>query len=250
MAIDNPIDALKQQFEMEDLSVSPVTKGLLRVATLLPLGWPINKAIELLTGNLAAQSLERYRLLLETCCEENGRQQNEIAKLRETLTPEQLQARAKVAVELLLDAARKAESTRARDRVKRIGLIFANAIVEPGPVEADEVEEMMRVAMELGDHDIKLLAKLVRIEGPMLETRDHIPRYDAYLKWEDGSWGNHILPEVESGFSKLESYGLVSRLAPPNNLNITADFQHRYVLLKKGMRFVTLIRETAVRAGT
>jgi len=155
MAIDNPIDALKQQFEMEDLSVSPVTKGLLRVATLLPLGWPINKAIELLTGNLAAQSLERYRLLLETCCEENGRQQNEIAKLRETLTPEQLQARAKVAVELLLDAARKAESTRARDRVKRIGLIFANAIVEPGPVEADEVEEMMRVAMELGDHDIK-----------------------------------------------------------------------------------------------
>ena len=36
-----------------------------------------------------------------------------------------------------------------------------------------------------------------------------------------------------------------SRLAPPNNLNILADFQNRYVLLKKGLRFVTLIREAA-----
>jgi hypothetical protein len=46
-------------------------------------------------------------------------------------------------------------------------------------------------------------------------------------------------------FSKLESYGLVARIPPPNNLNISADFQNRYVLLKKGARFATLIREAA-----
>ena len=102
---------------------------------------------------------------------------------------------------------------------------------------------MMRVAMELSDHDIEFLREFVRIEGFMLEGQDHIPRYDAHTKWEQGRWRDRIDPEIDSVFSKLESYGLVARLAPPNNLNLMADFQNRYVLLKKGLRFVVLIRE-------
>jgi hypothetical protein len=109
----------------------------------------------------------------------------------------------------------------------------------------ETTEEMMRVAMELSDHDIEFLRELVRIESSLFQTQDHIPRYDAYTKWEQGRWGDRIDPEIDSVFSKLESYGLVARLAPPNNLNILADFQNRYVLLKKGLRFVTLIREAA-----
>ena len=127
--------------------------------------------------------------------------------------------------------------------MKRIGLILANAVVESKRTEADEVEEMMRVAMELSDHDIEFLRELVRIEGLMLQAQDHIPRYDAHAKWEQGRWGDRIDPEIDSVFSKLESYGLVARLAPPNNLTLLADFQNRYVLLKKGLRFVILIRE-------
>jgi hypothetical protein len=101
----------------------------------------------------------------------------------------------------------------------------------------------MRVAIELSDHDIEFLRELVRIEGFMLEAQDHISRYDAHTKWEQGRWGDRIDPEIDSVFSKLESYGLVARLAPPSNLNLTADFQNRYVLLKKGLRFFILIRE-------
>jgi hypothetical protein len=65
------------------------------------------------------------------------------------------------------------------------------------------------------------------------------------LRWEQGFWGTRIIPEIDSVFSKLESYGLVARIPPPNNLNIMADYQNRYVLLKKGVRFVTLTREAA-----
>jgi len=85
----------------------------------------------------------------------------------------------------------------------------------------------MRVAMELSDRDIEFLRELIRIESRMLETRDHIDRYNAYTAWDHGSWGNRVDPEIDSIFSKLESYGLVSRIPPPNNLNITADFQNR-----------------------
>jgi hypothetical protein len=69
------------------------------------------------------------------------------------------------------------------------------------------------------------------------------------MMWEQGPWGTRIDPEIDSVFSKLESYGLVSRIAPPNNLNISADFQNRYVLLAKGLRFVDLVQQRATGAG-
>jgi hypothetical protein len=172
------------------------------------------------------------------------RNEGEIRKVRETMSPEESQAREEVSRELLLDAARKAESTRAKERVKRIGLILANAIVESKP-DADETEEMMRAAMELSDREIEFLRELVKIESSILETQGHIPRFEAHNSWERGPWGDRVDPEIDSIFSKLESYGLVARLAPPNNLNISADFQNRYVLLKKGLRFVILIREAS-----
>jgi len=97
--------------------------------------------------------------------------------------------------------------------------------------------------MELSDRDIEFLKELIKIEGAMLQAQDHITRQTAHTKWEHGWWGARIDPEIDSVFSKLESFGLVARLAPPNNLNITADFQNRYVLLKKGLRFSTLVQE-------
>ena len=79
----------------------------------------------------------------------------------------------------------------------------------------------------------------------MLETRTHIDRYNAHMAWERGFWGTRSDSELDSVFSKLESYGLVARIAAPNNISISADYQNRYVLLKKGLRFSHLICETA-----
>jgi hypothetical protein len=242
---DHPFDALEKQFEMENLSTSSVARAVLGIASLVPFKWPFDKAVEALKGHLAADSLSRIRLMLAACMAEVRKYDDQIRELHDAKTNQHPEVRERISKELLLDAARKAESTRAEERVKRIGVILANAVVGLKIPDADETEEMMRVAMELSDRDIEFLKELVRIEGSLLQARAHIPRYDAHQRWEQGFWGDRVDPEVDSVFSKLESYGLVVRIPPPNNLNITADFQNRYVLLKKGTRFVALVREAA-----
>jgi hypothetical protein len=246
MPIDDlEFDALKQRFELAGSSTSPLTKAVLGIASLMPLTWPFDKAARKISGHLAADSLERIRLLLEACMNEVRKHDNEIRELREKNTAQEMETREEVSRELLLEAARRAEGTRSKARVKRIALILANAVVESKSINADEAEEMMRVAAELSDQDIEYLRELIKIEGSLLQSADHIPRYDAYVKWEQGFWGDRIDPEIDTVFGKLESYGLVSRLAPPNNLTVLADFQNRYGLLRKGMRFASLIHEAA-----
>lgn len=242
---DNPIDALNRQFEMEDLSKSPVTEQLLKLASYLPLG-PLGKVVDWLKTHIANQSTERNQLLLETIESEIKRHGAELERTKTTVDATVKRTSPQVMFELLLDAARRAANVRAEARVKRIGLILFNAIAEPKAADTDEVEEMMRVAMELSDRDIVYLRELIRIEGKLLEGRDHISRYDAHTLWINGFWGDRVIPEIDSIFSKLESYGLVGRIAAPNNMNIMADIQTRYVLLPKGARFVELIKSRGI----
>ena len=242
---DNPIDALKHRFEMEDLSTSPITGRVLQIASSLPLISPLDKVIEWLKTHLSADAAERDRLMLETVAAEVVRHGEELEQTKKILTDQASRMSEEVLGPLLVDAARKAENTRSKERVRRIGLVLANAMIETGPADADEIEELMRVATELSDRDVELLRELVRIEGAVVQAQGRIPRYDAHMLWEQGWWGTRVLPELDSVFSKLESYGLVSRIAPPNNQNIMADFQNRYVLLAKGERFVALIKSRA-----
>jgi hypothetical protein len=245
MPIDDATRALKQLFELEDLSKSPVSERLAAVVSALPLPYPFDKLAESIKGRLTSDAVQRIKLMLEACIEETNRQAERVGNLQAKMDEQEAQIRSDVLTELVMDAARKAENTRSKERVKRIGRILANAAFETKPTDADEVEEMMRVAMELGDREVKLLRALVKIEGESVLTKGRIERYDAYTRWEKGPWGNRLDPELDSVFSKLESYGLVSRIAPPNNLNVMADVQNRYVLLWKGARFAQLIRSLA-----
>jgi hypothetical protein len=242
MPIDDAARALKKQFELEDLSKSPVLERLASVASALPLPFPFDKLAERIKGRATSDALERIELMLEACIEETRRLSERIGNLQTINDVQEAQIRQDVLIELVTDAARKAENTRSKERVKRIGRILANSAFETKPTEADEIEEMMRVATELGDRDVELLRELMRIEGESVLAKGRIERYDAYTRWENGIWGTRLDPELDSVFSKLESYGLVSRIAPPNNLNIMADVQNRYVLLWKGARFAQLIR--------
>jgi hypothetical protein len=243
MAIDdNPIKTVKKQFEMESLSTSPVTERALDLVSSLPLPYPLDKIVEGMKKFLATDTAEKDRLLVETIANEVVKHAEELGRIQTTLAEHESRLSPEAMISLFVDAMRKAESTRAGDRVRRVGLILANAIIEKSPAEADEIEELMRVATELSDRDVELLRELVRIEGDIVRTQGRIARYDAFTKWEQGSWGTRVMPELDSVFSKLESYGLVSRIPPPNNLNIMADYQNRYLLLSKGARFVDLIR--------
>jgi len=81
---DNPIEALKNQFKMEDLSTSPVTEQLLKIASYLPLG-PYGQAIGWLKNRIAAQSGERKRLLLETIESEVPKHARELERINSAI---------------------------------------------------------------------------------------------------------------------------------------------------------------------
>jgi hypothetical protein len=244
-ADDLPIDALKKHFELEDSSVSPITSMVLDVVSRLPSPWPIDKAITFLKDRIAADSKERIRIMLETCNEVLRKHDERLRELSAALSEEEREKWCEMISGLVLDAARRAVITRAKDRVKRLGLILANGVAEPKQTDGDEVEEMMRIAMEVNDNDLHYLGELVRIERDQVVALGRIPRYPANRAWELGFWGADADGEIDSVFSKLESYGLVSRIPPPTNVNSTADFQNRYALLKKGLRFVNLIQQEA-----
>jgi hypothetical protein len=245
-ADDLPYDALRKQYELEDASVSPVHRILFKWLAKVPTPAPFDKLFRAIKEHHSEQSMERMMLLLETVMDELRRVTGMAEKMYAAMPPEEVETRAYAVRELLLDGARKAEETRSRDRIQRIAMILAGTVTAPGPIDADNAEEMMRVAMNLDDQDVRFLKELVRIMGGVA-TRGRIERQNAHTKWESGFWGTRIDPDLDSAFSKLESYGLVSRIPPPNNLNITADFQNRYALLKKGLQFTEMIKSTNER---
>lgn len=81
-------------------------------------------------------------------------------------------------------------ATRVKSRVERIGRILAQALVSDEPPVSDDVEDFMRIAMELTDINIRYLRELFRIQGEHLETQEHIGRYAAFRMWESGGMGN------------------------------------------------------------
>lgn len=225
---------------MEDISSSPVSKMVMHIASFVPL-YPLGKIFAKLKEYVNADSAHKVRVMIETVMTEVRKHDNAIQKIEVTLSNQQAEQRANTARDLLIDATRKSLNTRSIERVKRIGLILANGVLEPS-LDADETEEMMRIAMDLTDKEIAYLSDLVNIEGQAIASQGRLNRYSAHTAWERGPWGaTKTNPEIDSVFSKLGSYGLVAPIPPPNNLNIMADFQNRYVLLPKGARFVQLL---------
>lgn len=242
---DNPIEALRKQFELEDSSKSPVSRGLAKAAIelikLARMPAALEAIIEKMSVIIVDDGNERTKIMLQTVADEVIKHDRDIRQIRETQTAEQNKARREQEAGLIVDGARRASVTRSIERVRRIGIILAHSIAEPKMPNGDEIEEMMRIATELTDVDVQYLRDLVTIEGKFLKGRAHIERYTAYLEWERGPWRSNVNPEIDSVFHKLESYGLVSALAPNNTFNVTADIQTRYVLLPKGLRFAELI---------
>lgn len=237
MAVDdNPVEALRKHLDREDASRSPVSRVVAQIVSTLPLSWGFEKALAAFGAHHTREDAERTTLMLEVMTAEMHRHEEILNELAENIDAN----RTEEFIELILDGARKAEATRSRERIKRIGTILANAAAAPS-LDSDEVEEMMRVAMNLDDNDVQVLRELVRVYGPWVEKYGRVERHNAHAMWESGVWGSQVDGELEGTCSKLESFGLISRIAPPNNLNVFADFQNRYVLLPRGLRFARFV---------
>ena len=116
--------------------------------------------------------LDRLELLCKVLAKMLAEQEGAIEEIRRSSTEVVRRERENTARELLLDASRKGASTRSRERVRRIALILANGITETEPADGDEVEEMMRVAMQLSDREVEFLHELILVQGSLPKERN------------------------------------------------------------------------------
>jgi hypothetical protein len=232
MAIDDPISAVEKHLELEAQASDPVFARLAAFAEMLNLPWPAGPVAQKVLGMLAADRMQKVELMLEAVKDELGRQHSKLEVLSQDSD------RIKEWWALVQDGLKRAEQTRARSRVTRIGRILAKSLTAVPKPPADDVEEMMRTATELSDCEVELLYELVRIEGSLVNTNGRITSYDAIQRWPQGVWGDTHDSARESAFAKMESLGLVSRLNQPNNQNVFADAPNRYALLRKGLDFI------------
>ena len=148
---------------------------------------------------------------------------------------------------LLVDADRKARATRGREKVQRIAAILCNAAEAGQTKSTSDTEDMMRIAMDLSDVDVRVLQEIVRTQGPVLSGgRTAVPRYNAYSLWNSGRWNDLGLGggELLSICKKLESFGLVYPAYNPQQ-NILSDEPTAFGLLKRGKEFVEYIQRVA-----
>jgi hypothetical protein len=245
MTIDDPIKALQQQFENEERSSDPVLPRVAKLISALPSSSPVGQVVrglsDALLGHLQADRIEKMDLLINTIIDEFRRLEKRLDEMAEQSSV--MKARFERWVPLVVDGLNRAERTRAEDRIVRIGLILTNSFVDSSPIESDKIEEMMRIAMELSDRDIQFLKALVTLQGGIVETQGRIDRFNAWMSWPKGPWGERVDGEIDTVFGKLESFGLAVRLAPPNNLTINADFQNRYALLREGLDFARFAQQ-------
>jgi hypothetical protein len=153
-------------------------------------------------------------------------------------------------LDLLADGLDKATATRSEERIKLIATILVHGLIGLKDGEEDEIDEMMRIAMELTDRDVDYLGALVGMEGAIVKTLGRVNRYEAFQRWEASEFKQKNDPEVEGCFSKLESYGLVWRLPSQNNMNVMADIMNGYGLLPKGLRFTELIQSAQTKPAS
>jgi hypothetical protein len=242
MPVDDPISAIQALNDSDDRQASPilgVAEDLLRVTKLLvppavkPAITLIDGAVSWLNRKRAANRNELVDVMaeeLKLCGDQIGRLLIESEDHRRFMTDEM--------PGLVLDGLRRAEESRSKDRIGRLARILLHA-AEVGPRDgADYAEEMMRVAMELGDRDIVLLnaAASADVAGPSRPVNDAKRVQRANEVWMEIPWARIGLgsDDVESIASKLQGLGL---LAAGNNM----AGHNTYMVLRRAHHFIAYI---------
>ena len=251
MPIDDPISALQAANANDDRQRSPalrLAKPFLTIARLLAppciavtLGG-IHAAVEWLGG----REEENRQFLVDAIAEEMKYCESRIRQLIST-SEEHRRFMADEMPGLVLDALRRSEQTRSKERISRLGHILGRA-AEFGPRDgADHVEEMMRVALELAGRDVALLRELLAV-SPIRFSRqlNRCLGGSAQSAWLRIQWEQIGLSvqDVESICGKLLSFGLVAALEM-NHSPVLGEQRNTYELLQKGKVLLEYIRSEA-----
>jgi hypothetical protein len=249
MPIDDPISAIQALNESDDRQRSPVhrfAKPFLEVIGLFSPGSELTlRGISAVFDWLDQQARDKLSELVGVLADELKYRGTQIQQL----IKESEQHRKFVAEDLpplVLDALRRAEGVRAKDRIKRLARVLVRAAeIGGGQDRADYVEEMLRIATELSEREVVVLREIVEVQAPLIRkdlgrvtphvAHDWMPQIIASLKGPGFLQG-----EIDSICAKLESFGLVTKTE--RNVNLISDNPTPYALLQKGVDFIDYIR--------
>lgn len=251
MSADDPVSALKALNESDERQRSPMwgfAKPFLDIAKLL-FGDQFSGADAVSTVvNWADQrSQQNLKELVDVIASE----MKYLGERLRNLSAANAEHKLFVANEmpgLILDAIRRTENIRSKVRIARLARILVHA-AELGPKSnADYAEEMLRIAVELGERDVIVFRQIVETQKAKINAHTgRVSQFEASLSWGWVSAGlqrrGFIESEVDSICAKLDSFGLVSR--GERNVNITATSPTPYALLQKGLDFMEYIRPYA-----
>ena len=265
MASDSPIEqveALIASDERQRSGVLSPTTSVLKLFNSIPV---LREMIGSVTQPLAvvADLLQRWRqenvsLLLDTVADEVKRLNRDVA----SLSTEHQKFIGEEWVKLVVDGMAKAQQTRAKERIVRMGKALTYAFNEGDKQSPDLTEEMLRVAMSLDDDDIRILAWLCDgMKDKFIASAGRVDDESVNNFWgrvsADGRTAAGGEPAVPEGLSigdavsacaKLQSFGLLVQVR--QNSAKVSPATLPFGPLKKGYEFLDYVRNSETAAAS
>ncbi len=241
MGIDDPIDAAEKQIAADESSLpAQWTQTLVRLVGQLP--YPARQIVACLEHAVNKRRSENQTYLLKTLANEL---KYAIARLHD-LSAEHERFIQEEIPGLVVEAHNRATQAGSKRRIQRFAKIVAYAI-EVGPAETiDTADEMLRIASELSDEDIRVLRDLNAACGQLFGCIPEAPNINnANSVWKTLQEQDPFYKGagVHSTCAKLQSFGLVTAVERiPTVLGLDSI---PYWLLPRGRAFLEYIREAA-----
>jgi hypothetical protein len=151
----------------------------------------------------------------------------------------------------------RAMQTSVKDRLKRLACIVVNGVKE-NDLDPESIDDMMRAAVELTEHDIGVLKSIYEMQRHLFSPREMQKEYrwrvDAIRSlWEEW-WKNQAFSSYQginglafnSSCARLQSAGLIASIGTKSFL--AGPTMHDYELLPEGKRFHERLQEIAVQS--
>jgi hypothetical protein len=245
MPIDDPTSALQSLNDSEDRQRSPISKyakQFLRAVKLFCPGGELPlAAVEAASEWVGRREEENRKELVDVIAQELQYRGNQI----DILLAESGEHRRFMEEEmpaLLLDALRRAEQTRAKDRIRRLGHILVNAAEVGHENGADYVEDLMKVALELSHRDLLVLKEAsAEFDRQQRDNHSEAPTMIAARIWLAIPWPKLGVPseQAPSIGARLQSFGLASRIE-----GISGD-RNSYIVLQRGKDLLQYLQSCA-----
>jgi len=149
----------------------------------------------------------------------------------------------------MASASLQALRTTQSGRLKRLARILANSVLE-NDLEPENLDDMMRAAVELKEADIVLLGNIYESQKSLLKQPRLNPSnwfgqvqtyWDRFVDSGVLDVSKHLA--YRSSFSRLESCGLIQKF---RQINTAAVGLEHYALLKEGATFYERLQEIAL----